>query len=77
MVVLEETALPRVLSQRTARRFLEARGWVQDPRGRHVVKMVNSADDRITLPMHRGNDYGARLTAEILRQAGIEGRQGR
>jgi hypothetical protein len=68
-----ESVLPRVLCQRTARRLLEAHAWIQDPGATHVVKMMNDRKGPITLPLYRGNDYAAALSAAILRQAGLRG----
>ena len=65
--------LPRVLSQRKARRLLEQHGWTQAAGGKHVVKMIKPGHRPITLPHHQGKDYSAALTAAILRQAGLRG----
>jgi predicted RNA binding protein YcfA (HicA-like mRNA interferase family) len=65
--------LPRVLSQRTAKRLLEENGWTETLGGKHVVKMTKPGCRPITLPKHRGQDYSPGLTAAILRQAGLRG----
>lgn len=69
--------LPRVLSQKSARRLLEQHGWVQTLGGKHVVKMVKEGHRPITLPMHKGADYGPGLTGAILREAGLKRPQGK
>ena len=65
--------LPRVLSQRTAKKLLEGNGWTETIGGKHVVKMEKSGCRPITLPRHHGADYSAGLTAAILTQAGLKG----
>ncbi len=65
--------LPRVLSQRTARKLLEEHGWTQTIGGKHSVKMTKPGHRPITLPRHRGSDYSPGLTAAILREAGLKG----
>lgn len=65
-------APPRVLSQRAARVLLEAHGWTRTAGGKHVVKMEKPGCRPITLPQHRGADYGPGLTASILRAAGLK-----
>ena len=60
---------PKVLSQATARAFLLERGWTEETGGKHVVKMVKKGCRPITLPRHKGADYGPSLRAAILRQA--------
>jgi len=61
-----------VVSQRTARALLEAHGWTKTAGGKHVVKMEKAGHRPITLPQHKGADYGPALTAAILRQAGLK-----
>jgi len=65
--------LPRVLSQKTARALLESEGWITTAGGKHVIKMEKAGERPITLPHHRGEDYGRGLTNAILRQAGLKG----
>ena len=62
-------APPKVLSQASARQFLVSRGWVQELGGRHNVKMVKKGCRPITLPHHKGKDYGPELRSAILREA--------
>ena len=69
----QEDRLPRVLSQRAAKKLLEANGWTETLGGKHVVKMTKSGERPITLPRHQGKDYSANLTAAVLRQAGLKG----
>lgn len=40
--------------------------------GKHVVKMEKPGERPITLPMHRGADYGPHLSNEIMKQAGLK-----
>jgi predicted RNA binding protein YcfA (HicA-like mRNA interferase family) len=64
-------ALPKTLNQATARRILEEHGWRMEQGGKHVVKMVKAGARPITLPQHRGRDYGPSLRATILKAAGL------
>jgi predicted RNA binding protein YcfA (HicA-like mRNA interferase family) len=59
--------LPRIMSQRTAKRLLEENGWTEETGGKHVVKMTKPGERPITLPRHQGADYSPSLTAAILR----------
>jgi hypothetical protein len=52
-----KNAIPRVLNQRSAKRLLEERGWVETLGGKHVVKMEKTGARPITLPRHHGRDY--------------------
>jgi predicted RNA binding protein YcfA (HicA-like mRNA interferase family) len=65
--------LPRVLSQRSAKKLLEEHGWTETLGGKHVVKMEKPGRRPITLPHHRGSDYSRSLTEALLRQAGLKG----
>jgi hypothetical protein len=68
--------IPKVFSQAVARDWLISLGWVQEAGGKHVVKMSKAGCRPITLPMHKGHDYGKDLRAQIIRQstcAEIEG----
>jgi predicted RNA binding protein YcfA (HicA-like mRNA interferase family) len=65
----------KVLSQKAAIRLLVAHGWTRTTGGKHNVKMTKPGSRPITLPRHRGRDYGAGLTRAILRQAGIDPRE--
>ncbi|MGA9876166.1 MAG: type II toxin-antitoxin system HicA family toxin [Solirubrobacteraceae bacterium] len=58
-------------NQKSMRRLLQYNGWTQATGGKHVVKMTKAGERPITLPMHKGRDYGPRLTMSILRQAGL------
>jgi predicted RNA binding protein YcfA (HicA-like mRNA interferase family) len=61
-----------VYNQKSMRKLLQEHGWTQTLGGKHVVKMVKPGEPRpITLPMHKGRDYGRGLAASILRQAGL------
>lgn len=73
---VSQPALPRVLSQRSARRLLQEHGWIEERGGKHVVKMTKLGRRPITLPHHGGGDYSRDLTAAILRQAGLKGEGG-
>jgi predicted RNA binding protein YcfA (HicA-like mRNA interferase family) len=63
--------MAKVYNQKSMRRLLEEGGWTQTLGGKHVVKMAKPGKRPITLPMHKGQDYGPRLAASILRQAGL------
>jgi predicted RNA binding protein YcfA (HicA-like mRNA interferase family) len=65
--------LPRVLSQRSAKRLLEAHGWTETIGGKHSVKMTKPGHRPITLPANKRRDYPPGLTAAILREAGLRG----
>ena len=65
--------LPRRLNQKAARKLLEEHGWTEVQGGEHVVKMTKPGSRPITLPSHRGADYGPGLTRAILKQAGLVG----
>ncbi len=67
------SALPKRLSQKTARDLLREHGWTQTLGGKHTVKMEKEGHRPITLPMHKGAEYGPDLTSQILRQAGLKG----
>lgn len=66
-----EQALPKLLSQKTAKTLLKSEGWVETIGGKHVVKMEKEGHRPITLPAHKGQDYSAGLTSAILKQAGL------
>lgn len=68
---MAKSGIPKRLSQATARKLLEANGWVCETGGKHVVKMVKSGERPITLPAHKGQDYAVGLTRAILKQAGL------
>ena len=63
--------LPKTLSQKTAKKLLEANGWAATRGGKHVVKMEKAGERPITLPNHHGRDYSPGLRKAILRQAGL------
>jgi predicted RNA binding protein YcfA (HicA-like mRNA interferase family) len=65
--------IPSTLNQRTAKRLLEAHGWIETRGGKHVVKMEKPGQRPITLPANKRRDYPKGLTAAILRQAGLTG----
>lgn len=67
--------MPKVLSQRTAKRLLESNGWTATIGGKHQVKMEKAGQRPITLPQCKGQDYAPGLTSAILRQAGLHGPQ--
>lgn len=64
-------SIPKMLSQKVARRLLEDHGWVRTIGGKHAVKMEKPGERPITLPYHKGRDYPPGLTSEILKQAGL------
>lgn len=59
------------LNQKSAQRLLEQNGWSRTTGGKHVVKMIKAGHRPITLPIHKGQDYSAGLTASIKKAAGI------
>jgi predicted RNA binding protein YcfA (HicA-like mRNA interferase family) len=65
--------IPKTLNQRSMVRLLEEHGWIETLGGKHVVKMEKPGERPITLPMHKGRDYGPALRSEILRQAKLKG----
>ncbi len=62
----------RAYNQRTMQKLLIENGWSEVRGGKHIVKMTKPGERPITLPMHKRQDYGPRLTASILRQAGLQ-----
>jgi predicted RNA binding protein YcfA (HicA-like mRNA interferase family) len=60
------------LSQKKAIKLLQQHGWTQTVGAKHSVKMTKAGQRPITLPRHRGEDYGRGLTWAILRQARLE-----
>lgn len=58
------------MNQKSAISLLTLNGW-RCARGGTHVKMVKSGQRPITLPHHRGSQYGKALTAAILKQAGL------
>jgi predicted RNA binding protein YcfA (HicA-like mRNA interferase family) len=63
---------PRILNQKNAIALLQEHDWTLTRGGKHAVKMTKPGERPITLPMHRGRDYGRGLTRAILRQAGLD-----
>lgn len=61
----------RTHNQKSMQRLLQDNGWMHVTGGKHVVKMTKAGERPITLPMHKGRDYGPHLTMSILRQAGL------
>ncbi len=59
------------LSQKKARKLMEADGWVCAKGGKHNVKMEKAGKRPITLPWHKGQDYGKGLSESIRKQAGL------
>jgi len=58
-------------TQKSMRKLLVSQGWTDSRGGKHVVKMTKAGERPITLPMHKGRDYGKGLERAILRQAGL------
>jgi predicted RNA binding protein YcfA (HicA-like mRNA interferase family) len=58
-------------NQKSMRRLLMQHGWSATRGGKYVVKMSKPGERPITLPMHKGRDYGKGLERAILRQAGL------
>lgn len=59
-------------NHKSMRKLLEKEGWSCERGGKHVVKMTKSGQRPITLPMHKGADYGPGLESAILKQAGLK-----
>jgi predicted RNA binding protein YcfA (HicA-like mRNA interferase family) len=65
--------LPKVLNHDSAKALLEANGWVATIGGKHSTKMEKSGAPRpITIPRHKGRDWGPRLRNDVLKQAGLK-----
>lgn len=58
------------MNQKSAIALLSLNGWTRVEGGKHV-KMTKPGHRPITLPQHRGSQYGKGLTAAILKQAGL------
>jgi len=71
--VTDRDQLPKTLSQKSAKKLLEANGWRETLGAKHNVKMEKEGHRPITLPQHKGQDYGSQLRNAILRQAGLKG----
>lgn len=65
--------IPKTLNQRSMIQLLEAHGWTETLGGKHTVKMEKPGERPITLPRHKGADYGPGLRSDILRQARLKG----
>ena len=65
--------LPKVFNHDIAKAVLEAAGWVPTIGGKHATKMEKEGRRPITIPRHHGRDWGKRLRADILREAGLKG----
>lgn len=50
---------------------LKRDGWTKERGGKHAVKMTKPGKRPITLPKHRGQVYGKRLSAAIKKEAGL------
>ena len=64
--------MSKLLSQKSAIDLLCKHGWSTSVGGKHNVKMTKKGHRPITLPQHKGQDYGPGLTSAILKQAGID-----
>ncbi len=60
-----------LLSQKNAKKLMEADGWIAKRGGKHVIKMTKEGHRPVTLPYHGGQTYGKDLSAAIRRQAGL------
>lgn len=63
---------PKPMNQANAIDYLTALGWIRTIGGKHNVKMEKPGHRPITLPMHKGRDYGPQLRSMILRQAATQ-----
>ena len=61
--------VPKVFSQAIARKWLISLGWAEERGGKHVIKMTKAGCRPITLPIHKGGDYGKGLRAAIIQQS--------
>ncbi len=59
---------PKTINQKSGKKLLERYGYTVTRGGKHVVKMEKEGCRPITLPKHKGAEYGKSLSAEILRQ---------
>jgi predicted RNA binding protein YcfA (HicA-like mRNA interferase family) len=66
---------PKVLNHDKAKALLEAYGWVATVGGKHATKMERPGRRPVTIPRHRGRDWGPALRAEVLRAAGLRGEE--
>lgn len=64
--------VPKTLSQKTARKLLEANGWTKTEGGKHQVKMEKDGCRPITLPDNKRRDYPVGLRDAILKQADLK-----
>lgn len=69
--------IPRNLNHDSMKALLEDHGWVVTIGGKHSTKMEKQGQRPITLPRHKGAQYGVALRAGILRQAGLKGGEDR
>jgi predicted RNA binding protein YcfA (HicA-like mRNA interferase family) len=67
--------MAKLLDQREALRLLQSNGWTRTTGGKHVVKMVRTGRRPITLPRHHGQPYSKKLSAAIVKQAGINSKE--
>jgi predicted RNA binding protein YcfA (HicA-like mRNA interferase family) len=63
--------IPKVLNHDRAKLLLQWHGWVATIGGKHSTKMEKPGERPITIPRHQGRDWGPRLRADVLRQAGL------
>ena len=56
---------------KTMKKLLTEQGWKRTVGGNHSVKMTKLGKPPITLPTHKGQDYGPKLTGSILKAAGL------
>lgn len=71
----KEKGLPKVLNHDSMKNLLESAGWVATTGGKHSTKMEKTGARPITVPRHKGRDYGAQLRSAILREAGLKSGQ--
>lgn len=68
----QKPTVPKVLSHDSAKALLEAHGWTATIGGKHATKMEKPGRRPITIPRHKGRDWGPRLRNDVLRQAGLK-----
>ena len=62
----------RAMGQKAWIAELGRQGWTRTTGGKHQVKMTKPGLRPITLPQHKGKDYGPGLSAAIARQADLK-----
>ena len=64
--------IPKTLNHDSMVTLLEAHGWTKEIGGKHSTKMTKPGERPVTIPRHRGGDFGPQLRNAILTQSGIK-----